>query len=73
MQPYDKAYYDLLGGGARRSAQEIVPRVVELVSPKRVIDVGCGTGAWLSFSRDCVIDVASGGGVGLTGRGRVAC
>lgn len=58
MQPYDKAYYDLLGAGARKSAQEIVPRVVELIAPRRVVDVGCGIGAWLSiFSDNGVSDI----------------
>jgi len=35
-------------------------------------DLG-GARARYEESRDCVIDVASGGGVGLTGRGRVTC
>ncbi len=30
------------------SAREVVPIIMELVNPKSVIDIGCGTGTWLS-------------------------
>jgi SAM-dependent methyltransferase len=32
----------------RRSAQAVVPRMMELVQPGSVIDVGCGLGSWLN-------------------------
>ena len=34
------------------SAREIVPLIMETISPDRVIDVGCGLGAWLSVFKD---------------------
>jgi SAM-dependent methyltransferase len=34
--------------GSRRSAQEIVPFLVDLIKPQSVIDVGCGVGSWLA-------------------------
>ena len=34
------------------SAVEIVPHVVQLVSPSSVVDVGCGVGGWLAAFRD---------------------
>lgn len=37
--------------GARRSAQEIVPLLLERLTPQSVVDVGCGTGTWLSVFR----------------------
>lgn len=30
-----------------KAAQHIVPKIIELYSPKSVIDVGCGIGTWL--------------------------
>ncbi len=42
--------------GALKSAKEIVPLVIELVHPKSVIDIGCGTGVWLSIFKDYGID-----------------
>ena len=46
--PYTPAFFAALGDGAMRSARAIVPLVVDLVAPRSVVDVGCGTGAWLS-------------------------
>ena len=37
--------------GSLRSAEVIVPTVLELVDPKSVIDIGCGVGTWLSVYR----------------------
>lgn len=34
--------------GALRSAEQIIPLVLEHHRPQSVIDIGCGTGAWLS-------------------------
>ncbi len=33
---------------ARASALALVPRIVDLIHPTSVVDVGCGTGGWLS-------------------------
>ncbi|HJZ71615.1 MAG TPA: methyltransferase domain-containing protein [Vicinamibacterales bacterium] len=35
-------------GQVRDSAREVVPLVVDLLHPRRVVDVGCGTGTWLA-------------------------
>jgi len=35
-----------------QSARQVVPIVMSLVKPRRVIDVGCGTGVWLSVFRE---------------------
>lgn len=45
---YPKDYHRGLCDGAVRSAREVVPCVFDYVRPATVIDVGCGTGAWLS-------------------------
>jgi SAM-dependent methyltransferase len=34
------------------SAREIVPLIMETISPDRVVDVGCGLGAWLSVFKE---------------------
>jgi SAM-dependent methyltransferase len=55
---YSSQYYRRLNEGSIRSARAIVPLMIELVQPKRVVDVGCGTGAWLAeFQRRGVNDV----------------
>jgi len=36
---------------ARESASAVVPWVLDLVKPKSVVDVGCGTGSWLAEFR----------------------
>jgi SAM-dependent methyltransferase len=36
----------------RRAAEEVVPFVMECYRPESVIDVGCGTGSWLSVFED---------------------
>jgi SAM-dependent methyltransferase len=34
-------------GGATASAQRVLPLVLDLLTPRTVVDVGCGTGGWL--------------------------
>jgi len=46
---YDHANRD---AKTRASAELIVPMVCELLRPQSVIDVGCGTGTWLSVFRE---------------------
>ncbi len=48
MQHYTKELYQYLQKTAQESATQIIPILWEFVQPKRVIDVGCGTGTWLS-------------------------
>jgi SAM-dependent methyltransferase len=45
---YSKVYYETVYQQVRDSAREIVPLVVELLHPRRIVDVGCGTGTWLA-------------------------
>lgn len=46
--PYSGTYYGRIHSGALRSAKEMVPAILEYVQPSSVVDVGCGSGAWLS-------------------------
>jgi SAM-dependent methyltransferase len=34
------------------AAKEVVPEIINLINPKSVIDVGCGTGTWLKIFQD---------------------
>ncbi|MBD2078130.1 methyltransferase domain-containing protein [Phormidium sp. FACHB-592] len=49
---YDQAFFDLLLEGARGSARQVVPMILEWLQPQSVVDVGCGLGAWLSVFRE---------------------
>ena len=53
---YSPAFYEQQAAGARRSARAIVPIVLELVRPRSVVDVGCGTGTWLSVFAELGVD-----------------
>jgi SAM-dependent methyltransferase len=48
MQPYDQNFYSKESDACRRSARVIVPLVLDLLAPRRVVDVGCGVGTWLA-------------------------
>ena len=47
-EAYPREFYQAIGQGARRSAEVLLPIVLEYVQPRSVVDVGCGTGAWLA-------------------------
>lgn len=58
MLSYTNDFYEEQRDGSRRSAEQIVPLVLELIRPRRVVDVGCGVGTWLSVvSEQGVTDV----------------
>ena len=52
MSEYGQSFYDKRRSLARSSADAVVPLVVEIVAPKRVVDLGCGEGTWLQAFRD---------------------
>lgn len=45
---YDTAFFDDLSDGSFESAKVVLPIVQDLVKPTSILDVGCGTGAWLA-------------------------
>jgi SAM-dependent methyltransferase len=63
--PYTFEYYRAHQQGSLESAREVVPTLLELLQPKSVLDVGCGTGAWLRVFQDngveeiCGVDAES--------------
>lgn len=55
---YDPTYYSANVERKNGSAEIVVPLLMNWLSPHAVVDVGCGTGAWLqSFMRHGVKDV----------------
>jgi cyclopropane fatty-acyl-phospholipid synthase-like methyltransferase len=57
MAAYDEAFYKMQARTARRSARYIVPIVLRYIKPMSVVDVGCGTGTWLSvFAENGIAD-----------------
>lgn len=44
---YDDVFFDQQVADALASARALVPVVLDLIRPERVLDVGCGRGAWL--------------------------
>jgi 2-polyprenyl-3-methyl-5-hydroxy-6-metoxy-1,4-benzoquinol methylase len=55
---YDSLFFNSIESGSLQSAQIVVPIVLDLISPRSVVDVGCGRGAWLkAFQENGVPDV----------------
>jgi SAM-dependent methyltransferase len=57
---YSEDFFESHRPGSQRSARVIVPLLLELVQPRSVVDVGCGTGSWLSVFRQCGIEDVRG-------------
>jgi SAM-dependent methyltransferase len=56
MDSYSSTFYKERNNLARKSAEVIVPWIMELLQPKSVIDIGCGTGSWVSVFQDNGVD-----------------
>lgn len=55
---YDESFFEENLESSLRSARVCVPKVLRLVAPKSVVDIGCGVGAWLKvFSENGIDDV----------------
>ena len=61
--PYDEGFFASQRSGSLRSAQVVVPLVVNLFKPRSIVDVGCGIGTWASVA----LDAGVGTVVGLDG------
>ena len=47
-ETYGPTFFSAIAATANRSAEIKVPLIIELLSPRSVVDIGCGTGTWLS-------------------------
>jgi SAM-dependent methyltransferase len=55
---FEPAYFRWQAPRAETSARVLVPALIDLLGPSSVLDVGCGTGAWLQvFAERGVSDV----------------
>ncbi len=45
---YNKNFYELMRAGSVRSAEAILPLVLQILQVHSVVDVGCGDGNWLA-------------------------
>lgn len=54
---YNEDFYKNQRDGSLQSAKIIVPLVNKLIKPKSVIDVGCGTGTWLSVFKELGVKI----------------
>ena len=51
-QPYSRRFYEQQQEGSLQSALRVLPHVFDLLSPRSVVDVGCGVGTWLTAAGD---------------------
>lgn len=64
---YTKGFFEKLRRGAQRSADVMVPLILELLPVRSVVDIGCGDGTWLAtFQKHGVREIlgVDGGYVG---------
>ena len=47
-QLYNRKYYQSIEPGSSASASEVISVIQSFISPASVVDIGCGTGAWLA-------------------------
>jgi hypothetical protein len=52
VKEYNRVFFCALNGRRSRSAEVIVPLIIELLHPCSVIDIGCGTGGWLEVFKN---------------------
>ena len=66
VKAYGENYYAWQKQGAAESARAMLPVVLDLVAPRSIVDVGCGTGVWLRVAADSGIEDIFGvdGGTG---------
>lgn len=54
---YDESFYRNQSGKSLRSAEVIAPLVIEVFSPRKVIDIGCGVGTFLCAFQNCGVEI----------------
>ena len=59
-EQYSAKFFEHIRGMSSKSANAAAPKILELYPARSVIDVGCGTGAWVKAFTDCGIKRAIG-------------
>jgi SAM-dependent methyltransferase len=57
---YTKSFYEQMRDGSMRSAEAIVPLILQLLTVRSVVDVGCGDGTWLAVFRSLGVEDIQG-------------
>jgi len=57
---FDSKYYEKQVQGSLNSARRILPILLERLNPSSAVDVGCGTGAWLSVLKELGVQSVQG-------------
>jgi SAM-dependent methyltransferase len=52
LEQTSRDYYEWMKVDSRRSAKAVVPFLMDLLAPRAVVDVGCGTGSWLKVFQE---------------------
>jgi SAM-dependent methyltransferase len=52
LPPYTEGFFAIHDDGTSASARALVPRLLGLLAPRSVVDIGCGTGTWLRVVRE---------------------
>lgn len=60
MANYTESFYQTYAGDSRKSAEQVVPLIQELLSPASVVDIGCGIGTWLCVFQEHGVERALG-------------
>lgn len=60
MRLYSSRFYARREARVAASAAALVPRLVELLAPRSVIDIGCANGLWLEAFSDCGVEQLRG-------------
>jgi SAM-dependent methyltransferase len=69
---YTQQYYERLKCSASSSAYVVVPLVIDLLNPRSVVDVGCGTAEWAAAFKSCGIATILGIDGDYVDRGELA-
>lgn len=70
-ETYSTPLEQLVEEAAERTANEVLPVVFEVVSPRSVVDVGCWHGTWLKVVRELGVDDVLGIDAPYTDRSRL--
>ena len=60
---YDRSFFESQEGSSHRSAVSVLGKVFHLLRPRRILDVGCGTGPWMRAA----LDLGAAEAIGIDG------